>query len=446
MASLHERKGSFRISFRYHGKQWFVPIGKVTRREAEAKKSQAEYLLMRLDQGLIQIPAGFDVGEFVQYDGKPPERAVANLLPNSKKSPLTLGHLRDRYLEARSLGSESSTLYTSKIHFKHLVDTYGESAPIAGLRHDDLQKHVRKRADMGISATTIKKEIATLRSAWRWALHADLIEIDCPNKGLVYPKEDELPPYQTMDEIQRRIEVGRLDEPSALALWDSLYLRPSEIAELLEHVRTHARHPWIYPLACLAAHTGARRSELTRLAIADVDFEGKSVTIHEKKRVKGKRSTRLAPLTPVVLDSLREWLKIHPGGQALFCHLEEVAHSKKRSPTTGHRPAGERPTSELERMKAVRRRAARQPEPLTVWECHDHFKRTLVGSKWSVVKGLHTLRHSVASSLAAAGVDQRIIDDMLGHVSEDMKRRYRHLTPELKTQAVAKVFGHTAEP
>ena len=81
------------------------------------------------------------------------------------------------------------------------------------------------------------------------------------------------------------------------------------------------------------------------------------------------------------------------------------------------------------------------PEPLTVGECHDHFKRTLAGPKWEVVKGLHTLRRSVASCPAAAGVDQRIIDDMLGHVSEEMRRRYRHLTPAAKAQAVAKVLG-----
>jgi integrase len=81
-----------------------------------------------------------------------------------------------------------------------------------------------------------------------------------------------------------------------------------------------------------------------------------------------------------------------------------------------------------------------EPGPLTVGECHDHFKRTLAGSKWQVVKGLHTLRHSVASCLAAAGVDQRIIDDMMGHVSEEMRRRYRHLTPRVKSQAVLGVF------
>ena len=32
-----------------------------------------------------------------------------------------------------------------------------------------------------------------------------------------------------------------------------------DITELLEYVRkTHARYPWIYPMVCFAAHTGAR--------------------------------------------------------------------------------------------------------------------------------------------------------------------------------------------
>jgi hypothetical protein len=30
---------------------------------------------------------------------------------------------------------------------------------------------------------------------------------------------------------------------------------------------------------------------------------------------------------------------------------------------------------------------------------------------------------------------------MLGHVSEEMRRRYRHLTPQVKSQAVLAVFG-----
>jgi integrase len=51
--------------------------------------------------------------------------------------------------------------------------------------------------------------------------------------------------------------------------------------------------------------------------------------------------------------------------------------------------------------------------------------------------GLHTYRHSFASNLAARGVDQRIIDEFVGHSTEAMRRRYRHLFPASKKAAIA---------
>jgi integrase len=119
-----------------------------------------------------------------------------------------------------------------------------------------------------------------------------------------------------------------------------------------------------------------------------------------------------------------------------------VSHSKKRSRTTGHQNGKDRATTLKGRLATVKEREkAPGPGPLTTSECHDHFRRTLRPGKWRLVRGLHTLRHSVASCLAAAGVDQRIIDDILGHQSIEMQRRYRHLTPQVKSQAVLAVFG-----
>lgn len=439
MASFQERTGTYRVIFRFHGKQHFVMIGKVSPEEAEAKAAQVDYLLMRIKQGLIELPTGVGIAEFVQHDGKPSASATP---VSASRQALTLGTLRDRFLTTRATGREKSRLYTAGIHFGHLVTSLGERFPPAGLGQADLQRHVERRAGLGISPVTIKKELSTLRTAWYWAVHSGLLTGDYPNHGLVYPKDDELPPYQTREEIERQVAAGGLTPEQIDELWDALYLRPHEIAELLEHVRIHARHAWIYPLACMAGHTGARRSELIRVLTSDVDFEGGSVVIREKKRVKGKRSTRRAPLTPLLKEAVQAWLAVHPGGTTLFCQAGEVAHSKKRSRTTGHQNGEGRATTLKGRMASVKKRG-KLPEagPLTVGECHDHFKRTLAGSKWEVVRGLHTLRHSVASSLAAAGVDQRIIDDLLGHVSEEMRRRYRHLTPAVKHQAVISVFG-----
>ena len=51
---------------------------------------------------------------------------------------------------------------------------------------------------------------------------------------------------------------------------------------MLAHVKQYAGHSWIYPLFCFAAHSGARRSEIMRALVTDVDFTGNTVLIREK--------------------------------------------------------------------------------------------------------------------------------------------------------------------
>ncbi len=50
--------------------------------------------------------------------------------------------------------------------------------------------------------------------------------------------------------------------------------------------------------------------------------------------------------------------------------------------------------------------------------------------------GFHSYRHSFASNLAAAGVDQRVIDEFMGHTTEAMRKRYRHLFPKDRRSAI----------
>jgi integrase len=58
-------------------------------------------------------------------------------------------------------------------------------------------------------------------------------------------------------------------------------------------------------------------------------------------------------------------------------------------------------------------------------------------SKWSVLRGYHVLRHSFASNLARHGVDQYKIDEFMGHQTDEMRRRYRHLFPEDRKSAIS---------
>ena len=85
-------------------------------------------------------------------------------------------------------------------------------------------------------------------------------------------------------------------------------------------------------MVCLVAHTGARRSEALRAQVFDVDFDAMTVVIHEKKRNRKQRTTRRVPMTSFLAGVLREWLKVHPGGPALFCHPGAVFRSREAKP------------------------------------------------------------------------------------------------------------------
>ena len=58
-----------------------------------------------------------------------------------------------------------------------------------------------------------------------------------------------------------------------------------------------------------------------------------------------------------------------------------------------------------------------------------------------MIRGWHVFRHSFISACASRGIDQRLIDEWVGHTTEEMRRRYRHLYPSVQRQALDSVFG-----
>jgi integrase len=439
MASLQQKNGSWHCQFLFKKQRRTWVLGKVDETEAHACKGKAEYLLLRIRQNLITLPAGVDIVEFLACDGKPPDHYRP---PTPKET--TFEDLREGYLKTYGNGKvEKSTHNTLKLHLSHFARTLGEDFPINALTHADLQRHVdrrskaKKRNGEPLSPTTIKKEVATLAGVWNWGNRMGMVQGEFPGKGLAYPKLDDPPPFMTWEEVERAVAAG--DDPDES--WDCLYLRVAEVSELLAHVREHAAHPFIYPMFCFAAYTGARRSEIMRAQITDLDFTGRTVLIREKKRKPGTRSYRRVPLTPFLTGVLKEWLAGHPGGPHLFCLPSVVERSKKRSPTTGHQNGKVRPKCLKDRMATVRKREEQPVAPLSRKEAYDHFKRTLAGSKWEVLKGWHLLRHSFISACASKGTDQRLIDEWTGHSTEEQRKRYRHLWPSTQQQAILNVFG-----
>src|ERR1019366_10311941 len=105
-----------------------------------------------------------------------------------------------------------------------------------------------------------------------------------------------------------------------------------------------------------------------------------------------------------------------------------------------YRSDKERPATNKQRLAHLRKRELPEVGALTRNEVHDHFQRVLTESKWAKLRGLHTLRHSFISACASKGVDQRIIDEWTGHSTEEQRKRYRHLFPDVQRNAMQSVF------
>lgn len=97
-----------------------------------------------------------------------------------------------------------------------------------------------------------------------------------PGRGLRYPKEDEKEPFRSY------AEIAALPESQRDRLWECLYLTKAEIEDAVTHVREQGTLPWVYPMVAFAAYTGARRSELLRALVVDVNLNGGTVAIREK--------------------------------------------------------------------------------------------------------------------------------------------------------------------
>jgi hypothetical protein len=259
VASLQFRNGVYRLLFRFNDKQQTLSIGEVPLAEARQWKFRTENLLMRVKQRLLEIPASVSVVDFIRFDGRPPVDPALTV-----RKDTTLHRLTEEYVKTVSNGAiESNTLANAKIHIKHLEKTLGKHFLLASITLGKLQDHITRRAPK-VSAVTIKKELDTLRTIWNWGLRMQWVDRMFPCAGLIYPKTEEKLPFMTWDEIERRVRAGGNGD----TLWECLFLDTKQIAELLAYLNTRTAPPWLYPMVFMAAHTGARRSEMIRARVS----------------------------------------------------------------------------------------------------------------------------------------------------------------------------------
>ncbi len=403
MAWLERRGKRFRVVFRFQDQRIFAILKTADIKEAEACLGRIEENLRLVERGRLTVPDGADVGLFLLTDGKLQK-------PVELVRPVRLSELFSLYKAEFTAGAkEAITRKMEDVHMNHVARILGGDTVVGGITAASIQKFVdtrsgEKHRGEPLKPTTVKKAVATLRFVWNWAHRQGRVSIRFPAVDLVFPKEKHAEPFRTYDQIQAILARGELDPKRIRELWDGLFLDPAQVSEVLVHVQKKSNARWLYPFLVAAAYTGARRSELFRARVEDFDFDAKQVLLREKKRSRDRETFRTVDMTPRVEATMRAYFKDgHPGGTTAF------ASETSRTLTDGQ-----------------------------TWKA---FRTAVKGSKWHVLRGYHAFRHSFASNLAAAGVDQRIIDELMGHTTVEMQKRYRHLFPDQRRTAMFSVFG-----
>ncbi len=213
---------------------------------------------------------------------------------------------------------------------------------------------------------------------------------------------------------------------------------------------------WQRGFFTMLATYGLRVGELTHLLIEDVDFETGTVTIRSKPEllwhVKTGRRRQL-PLVPAVRELLLQRIGERKAG---FVFLNEDHHTGRLRPARFFAsPVALRTHLEsiIVELVAARPEATEREKRRTVTA----FCRTMGQIPEKRVRGefmkltrsigcpeftrAHDLRHLFSSRAQEAGLNPLLVQELLGHSSLEMTRRYTHLGLEVKRDALRRLPG-----
>ncbi|MFC1688262.1 tyrosine-type recombinase/integrase [Pseudomonadota bacterium] len=260
---------------------------------------------------------------------------------------------------------------------------------LADIKLADLETWRIQRQDDGVSASTINRDTATLRSALQKAVDWELIDTH-PLARLKPLKTDrrKIVRYLNTNEEKRLMAalVGR-DERKRRERDSANAWRLERGYDLLPTIGTYADN--LTPLVILAINTGLRRGELWNLTWGDINLRSKMLTVHGKGAKSGQ--TRHIPLNASALKALKK----HRGGVTPL----------PRNPVFGR--------SEFRKA----------------------FSGVLKDAKIKQFR-FHDTRHTFASKLVMAGVPLNTVRELMGHSSLDMTLIYAHLAPDNLRAAV----------
>ena len=109
-----------------------------------------------------------------------------------------------------------TTRKTEETHISHLSRHLKPSRLAQTVTTADMQVYIDRRLrdkyrGKATGPITVKKEVATFRLIWNWAVAQGYLAGPAPTKGLKYPKVEEKPPFMTRGADREDHQTGRSD-------------------------------------------------------------------------------------------------------------------------------------------------------------------------------------------------------------------------------------------
>jgi integrase len=258
-----------------------------------------------------------------------------------------------------------------------------------------------------LTETRIQRVTAVLRAALN---DCRALKVN-PAAGIEIRVPKRKPILWTAERVTRWRESGGKWRPGPVMVWT-----PQQTGAFLDAIESDR----LFTLYCLVAYCGLRRAEVAGLPWSEVDLDRGVITIRETRPgddsdpddPKSEAGERTITLSAMLAALLRAWrrqqLKERMAWGAAWAD-SGLVFTRENS------------------------------QPLRPGHISEHF-RLLVGKADVPPVRFHDLRHGSATLSLAAGVDIKIVQEMLGHATSAFTRDvYTSVVPEIATAAAEAV-------
>jgi integrase/recombinase XerC len=330
-----------------------------------------------------------------------------------------LGMMRDE----RGASEHTLRAYSREVRgfAEFLTEALGEGAAMSSVEHTHIRAYMSTLLDKGLTKASVARALAAIRSWFKWAAKAGLVESN-PALLVSTPKlPKHLPRVPSMEEVNRVLDslgagsaVGKkfASHPSAKARMDGA---PSSGGGGEEDEAQAGSWPERERVIFeLLYGCGIRNSELVGLDMEAIHWNDDAIRVFGK----GKKE-RLVPLGDAAAEAVRAYLpqrqaKLEAAGMGKLVHDGPLLIRLRVGVAKGGARLTTRSVGRIVKSIALSGGLAADVHP-------------------------HTLRHAFGTHMLEEGADLRAIQEMLGHERLSTTQRYTQLT----VGQVQKVYDDT---